>query len=76
MTTIKVTAYMILYYKRMRDRFDIDDDDAENYTYEELGLYAHFDKLLAKTRNFLWNINPSYREIYEGGEFDTVMAVF
>jgi hypothetical protein len=76
MTAITIAYMMVKYYKRMRDQFDIDDDDAENYTYDELGLYAHFDKLLAKTRNFLWNINPSYREIYEGGEFDTVMAVF
>ena len=37
-------AYMIIrYFKRMRDHWDIEEDDAvNNYTHEELGLYNYY----------------------------------
>jgi hypothetical protein len=71
-------AYMIIrYFKRMCDSWDIDEDDTvNNYTYDELGLYNYYSCLLDKAQNYLWNISPAYREVYNGGEYDTVMVVF
>lgn len=71
----------IKYLKRMRDRFDVEEEGVlyfgiTNETIAEYHRkYAYFCNLLAKTRNYLWNISPDYRKHYPG-KFNSVMAIF
>ena len=71
----------IKYLKRMRDRYDVEEDGVLYYEITDETIaeyhrkYAYFCKLLIKARNYLWNISPNYRDCYSG-EFDTIMAVF